>query len=80
MSKLYLDCSYRLREFAKSHGAKWDAACKSWYWEGSEENLPIELKPYHTKRAGDRANAVLNECEDQLPDEGYSRFEQEGDY
>lgn len=80
MSKLYLDCSYNQREFAKSNGAKWDAQCKSWYWLGTLENLPAPLKSYHTKRAEDRANAVLNECEDQLPDEGYNRYEQDGDY
>lgn len=51
---IYLNVPYAQKNFAKSAGAKWDAARKQWFYSGDE--LPEQLKKFENSAAsGQRA-------------------------
>ncbi|MGI0034296.1 MAG: DUF5710 domain-containing protein [Nitrososphaera sp.] len=41
---IYLNCPYSKKDFAKQHGALWDAERKQWFFPGSD--LPEPLKQF----------------------------------
>lgn len=41
---IYLSVPYANKDFAKSHGAKWDKDRRQWYYPGDE--LPAELRGF----------------------------------
>ena len=41
---IYLNCPYSQKDFAKQHGARWDAVRKQWYYPG--DKLPDELQQF----------------------------------
>ena len=48
--KTLLRVPFAEKDQAKSYGARWDPAEKTWYWPGTEDSLPDSLLPWYPKR------------------------------
>ena len=65
--KIYLDVKYSEKDYAKSHGAKWDPAAKKWF---VLDRVPEALKKYHNnpvERFGSKWADKVREVDSALP-------------
>ena len=43
---IYLNVPYEVKDKARSYGARWDAACRQWFFPGTDADLPEWLRKF----------------------------------
>lgn len=66
--EIYLDVKYHEKDYAKSHGAKWDPVAKKWF---VLDQVPEALKDYHHHNPVEIGEDITNITRWKLVEDGF---------